>query len=106
MIQICDAFDCAVSGMETSQKTIFQAFDLISNKNKFENRMEKILEKKIGIYPAGTVVKTEEGKKAVVISQTENAQAPVILYTGGMQENHFVTENLNREKAPKIINII
>ena len=106
MIQICDAFDCAVSGMETSQKTIFQAFDLISNKNKFENRMEKILEKKIGIYPAGTVVKTEEGNNAVVISQTENAQAPVILYTGGMQENHFVTENLNREKAPKIINII
>jgi HD-GYP domain-containing protein (c-di-GMP phosphodiesterase class II) len=106
MIQICDAFDCAVSGMESSKKTIIQAFDLISDKEKFESRMEKILERKIGFYPAGTVVKTEEGKKAVVISQTENAQAPVILYTGGMKENHFVTENLNRKKAPKITNII
>ena len=67
--------------------------------------MEKILKQKIGIYPVGTVVKMEDGKIAVVVSQTENSQAPVILYTGEMSENHMVTENLNRKEAPKIITI-
>ncbi|EOS42108.1 HD domain-containing protein [Lachnospiraceae bacterium JLR.KK009] len=106
MIQICDAFDCAISGVECQKKTIFQAFDLISNKEKYEGRMEQILEKKIGIYPAGTYVRTENGRNAVVISQTENAHAPVILYTNEMDSSNVVTENLNREKAPKITAIL
>ena len=106
MIQICDAFDCAISGVECQKKTIFQAFDLISNKEKYEGRMEQILEKKIGIYPAGTYVRTENGRNAVVISQTENAHAPVILYTNEMDSSNVITENLNREKAPKITAIL
>lgn len=105
MIQICDAFDCAVSGMECRKKPIFQAFEIISDEKKYENHMEKILKQKIGIYPVGTVVKMEDGKIAVVVSQTENSQAPVILYTGEMSENHMITENLNRKEAPKIITI-
>ncbi len=106
MIQICDAFDCAVSGMECKKKTICDAFEIISDKEKYESRMEKILEKKIGIYPAGTYVKTEDGKKAVVISQTENAKAPVILYTNEAGRNNIITENLNSDQAPKIASII
>ncbi len=106
MIQICDAFDCAISGMECPKKSIFQAFDLISDKEKFENRMEKILEKKVGIYPAGTYVKTENGKNAVVISQTENSHAPIILYVNEKDKNKIKTENLNRREAPKITGII
>lgn len=105
MIQICDAFDCAVSGMECRKKPIFQAFEVISDKKKYENHMEEILKRKIGIYPVGTVVKMESGKTAVVISQTENSQAPVILYTGKMDENHMITEDLNRTKSSKIITI-
>lgn len=105
MIQICDAFDCAVSGIESSRTSVYQAFEIISNHEKFENRMEKILKKKIGIYPAGTFVRTENGKNAVVISQTENSQAPVVLYTGELEQSKIVTENLNRREAPKIITI-
>ncbi len=105
MIQICDAFDCAVSGIESSRTSVYQAFEIISDHEKFENRMEKILKKKIGIYPAGTFVRTENGKNAVVISQTENSQAPVVLYTGELEQSKIVTENLNRREAPKIITI-
>ena len=45
MIQICDAFDCAVSGMECKKKTICDAFEIFSDKEKYVSRMEKILEK-------------------------------------------------------------
>lgn len=106
MIQICDTFDCAVSGIECIKKTIYQAFEIISDSNKYENHMEKILKKKIGIYPVGTMVKIENGKAAVVISQTENSQAPIILYTNEKNGNHMITENLNRKEAPRIINIM
>ena len=102
MIQICDTFDCAVSGMECSKKTICQALEEIEDSRKYEVRMSRILKRKIGIYPVGTFIKMENGKNAVVISQTENAQAPVILYTGESDKNYMLSENLNQQGAVKI----
>lgn len=103
MIQICDAFDCTVSGMECMKKTLLQAFEIISDCKAYDFHMREILVQKIGYYPVGTFVKTENQKLAVVISQTENAKAPIILYMNGIDNSHIVTENLNRKEAPRIL---
>ena len=105
MIQICDTFDCTVSGMECLRKSITEAFHIISDGEKYEIRMAETLKKKVGIYPVGTILKMDNGKDAVVISQTENAQAPVILYTEESDEKRVISENLNRKNAPKILEV-
>lgn len=106
MIQICDTFDCEVSGMECMRKTVQEAFQIISDGTKYEIRMAETLKKRIGLYPVGTFVKMENGKIAVVISQTENAKAPIILYTEEAEKKKLVTENLNQKNASKIKNIL
>lgn len=106
MIQICDTFDCEISGMECMRKSIQEAFQTISDGMKYEIRMAETLKKKIGMYPVGTFVKMENGKTAVVISQTENARAPIVLYTEESEKKKLVTENLNQKNAAKIKNVL
>ena len=102
MIQICDCFDCAISGMKNKKFNIFEAFDLISDPKKYDRQMAELLKKKVGMFPTGTFVKLNNDKTAVVISQTENPLAPIVLYTDQFDENVPIEENLNYQKKLKI----
>lgn len=102
MIQICDSFDCAICGMECKKKTLKQAFEKISDTSRYDSRMLEILQQRIGFYPVGTYLTMDNGKKAVVISQTENAKAPIVLY---YQEEEIYEENLNEKHTAKILEI-
>lgn len=106
IIQVCDTFDCCISGMECErmslQKTLAM-FRELSNKS-FDKRVVDQLLDIIAPYPVGTTVKTTEQKDAVVISQTSDKNNPIIMILD--EKNEFNQTNLMYEKDIFIADIM
>lgn len=80
IIQVCDAFDCMISGMECKRKHVQEAIDyLIENKEiLFDKKVVTVLLDMIARYPVGAKIQLSNGKKAVVLSQTKKADCPIV----------------------------
>lgn len=95
IIQICDSMDGMLSGVERMKVSLEKALEEISDEEKYDAGMIKILKNKIGRYPVGTQLQLENKKRVVVISQTENPFQPEIVEL--MSENaspKFLTEQV------------
>lgn len=102
MIQICDTFDSLVGGIECARQNILQAFQQIFDSKRYDCRMAMILERVIGRYSVGTFVKMKDGEKALIISQTEDPKAPMVLYTDEYHNNKNRIEDLRNYSENQI----
>ena len=103
MIQICDSFDCAVAGIGCKKQSICEALNMIVDSEKYVRNMALLLKEKIGIFPTGSLVRLNNQKDAIVISQTENPSAPIVLYNMEFDEGEPVPRNLNYLKNIEIV---
>lgn len=80
IIQVCDAFDCMISGMECKRKGIQEALEYLVETSDilFERKIVKVIEKIVARYPVGTKVRLNTGQSGIVISQTDDSIRPVI----------------------------
>lgn len=95
IIQICDSMDGMLSGIERKRASLEKALEEISDEEKYDVDMIKILKNRIARYPVGTQLLLENKKCVVVISQTENPFQPEIIEL--MSENarsKFLTEQV------------
>ena len=84
IIQICDAFDEMICGIGCKRKKVYEAVEYLKrNKDiKFDGRIVDIFLKFTAVYPAGTIVKTNEGETGVVLYQNKQfPDRPVIRIT-------------------------
>lgn len=81
IIQVCDKFDCMISGVEEKRTSVLDAITyLIENSGEvYEQKVVDLLMNLVAKYPTGTTVVTTEEKNGVVIEQTKNADKPVIM---------------------------
>ena len=81
IVNICDAFDEMICGIGCRRMKVYEAIEYMKN---FKNVLfdGKILNTFLGftaVYPAGTIVLTNEGETAIVVSQNKDFQdRPVI----------------------------
>ncbi len=84
IIQICDAFDEMICGIGCKRSKVFEAVRYLrTNKDiKFDGKIVDILLEFTAVYPAGTVVKTNEGETGIVLYQNKQfPDRPVIRIT-------------------------
>lgn len=108
ILQVCDAFDCMISGMECRRVGIQKALEYLIDSSDilFERKIVKVLQQMIAYYPAGTIVKLNTGETGLVISQTENSIRPAVRV---MDEENNVTDviyDLLKNKKVSILEII
>ena len=105
IIQVCDLFDCCITGMECMRMTLQDTLRMLAeqaDKSLDKKVVEQILDI-VAPYPVGTTVKTTEEKEAVVIAQTADKNSPIIMILDD-EENH--QKNLMLEKNISISNIM
>jgi putative nucleotidyltransferase with HDIG domain len=81
IIQVCDAFDSLISGIECRRISIQQALSRIQSDagTKFDSRVVDVFLSMIAYYPVGTTVRLDNQAEAVVVSQTMDPKNPVIM---------------------------
>lgn len=107
ILQACDAFDCAISGMECKRIGIQEALEYLMETTDvlFERKIVKVISKLVGRYPVGTKVRLTSGELGVVISQTENSIRPVIGVLDATEQLTDVRYELNKNKKISILQI-
>lgn len=106
IVQICDTFDCYICGMECQRVSIQSALDTMI-KEAGERYDRKIVDKFVSFiarYPVGTIVKMNDGKEGVVISQTPDPEKPVVMLFDEEKSNQ--KRNLMQEEIFSILQII
>lgn len=108
ILQVCDAFDCMISGMECKRVGIQKALEYLIDTSDilFERKIVKVLQEMIAYYPAGTIVKLNTGETGLVISQTENSIRPVVRILDEKNQVTDVIYNLLKNKKVSILEII
>lgn len=73
IIQICDTFDEMICGIGCKRSKVFEAVRYLrTNRDiKFDSKIVDILLEFTAVYPAGTVVKTNEGETGIVLYQNK-----------------------------------
>lgn len=106
IIQVCDVFDCCISGMECRRMSVQEASDRISAEagHWYEKKIVYCLISMIAKYPVGTTVKTNDGMEGVVISQTPDPENPIIMIFNAEGENQM--RNLMLEEAISILQVV
>lgn len=107
ILQVCDAFDCMISGMECKRSGIQEALEYLVETADilFERRIVKVIEKIIARYPVGTKVKLSTGETGIVLMQTEDSIRPVI---GILDENEEITNiryDISKDKKISILQV-
>lgn len=110
IIQVCDAFDCFISGMECKRITIQEALSKLSSEagSIYEKKVVEELVSMIARYPVGTTVKTSQEEHGVVISQTNDPENPVIMILDSNMNfcNEDRKYNLEIEKNISILQVV
>lgn len=106
IIQVCDAFDSYISGMECRRMSVQDALNKIREGAGviFDSKIVEILISKIAYYPVGTTVKMNNSEEGVVVSQTIDPDSPVIMLLSPEAKNQ--KNNLMLEKNISILQII
>ena len=108
ILQVCDTFDCLISGMECKRTGIQQALEYLIETADilFERKIVKIIQKMVAYYPVGTRVRLNTGEVGVVICQTSNSIRPVIAVFDEKNEITDVTYNLMKNKKISILQVV
>lgn len=84
IIQVCDAFDEMICGIGCERSKVYEAVRYLrDNKDiKFDGKIVDIFLDFTAVYPAGTVIKTNEGETGIVLYQNRQyPDRPVIRIT-------------------------
>ena len=109
IIQVCDAFDCMISGMECNRTNVRDALSCLQENagTQFDQNVVDSIVSMIAKYPVGTTVKTNEEQNGVVISQTADPENPVIMILdasmSGVDERKC---NLDLDKSISILQVV
>ena len=105
ILQACDIFDCAISGVECKRITIQEALQYLMETADvlFEKRIVRILVNLIGRYPVGQRLRLTSGESGVVLEQTEHSIYPVI---GVLDEKGRLTGKSYRLKKDDKLSIL
>lgn len=111
ILQVCDALDCLISGMECKRVSVQDALEKITEQADilFEKRIVDNLISMVARYPVGTTVKTNGETRGVVISQTVDPDNPIIMLLDKDYDNE--NENCNKlnlmlEKNISILHVV
>lgn len=104
LIQVCDSFDCMISGMECVRKPVWAALDYLQQQEeiKYERKIVDMMESMAARYPVGTKIKLSQGDTGVVIQQTSDSKKPIVMSL----EDKTKKYNLKLEKDISILEII
>ena len=107
ILQVCDVFDCMVSGMECKRTNVQSALEYIIEASDvlYDKKVVRAIEKIVARYPVGTKVKLNIGCNGVVIAQTEDTNHPIVaeLCEDGMISSTY--HNLKKDKKVSILGI-
>ncbi len=107
ILQVCDVFDRMISGMEckrtnvqTALEYMIEAADVL-----YDKKVVKAIVKIIARYPVGTRVKLNIGNDGVVVSQTEDANHPIVAVLKEDGTLSGIYYNLKKDKKVFILGI-
>ena len=107
ILQVCDVFDCMVSGMECKRTNVQSALEYIIEASDvlYDKKVVRAIEKIVARYPVGTKVKLNIGCNGVVIAQTEDTNHPIVaeLCEDGTISSTY--HNLKKDKKVSILGI-
>lgn len=84
IIQVCDAFDEMICGIGCKRTKVYEAVRYLRNNKdiKFDRKIVDIFLEFTAVYPAGSVIKTNEGETGIVLYQNKQyPDRPVIRIT-------------------------
>ena len=107
ILQVCDVFDCMVSGMECKRTNVQSALEYIIEASDvlYDKKVVRAIEKIVARYPVGTKVKLNIGCNGIVIAQTEDTNHPIVaeLCEDGTLSSTY--HNLKKDKKVFILSI-
>lgn len=105
IIQVCDKFDCLISGMECKRDTVVNTVEyLLSQSGKtYDMDVVNALLSFTAMYPVGTEVKLTDGKYGIVSSQSKNSKRPEIVLLDQKDGKVKADEICNLEKESSIL---
>ena len=108
ILQVCDAFDCMISGMECKRNSVQETLEYLFEVSDvlFEKRIVKMLMKLVARYPVGTKVKLNTGENGIVISQTEDSAHPIIAILDENENICDIQYNLCKNKKITILQVL
>lgn len=94
IIQLCDTFDCLISGMECVRIPADHAMDLLADQAgiRYEEKFIRQLFSSIARYPVGTEVLLSDGSYAIVSRQTQKPENPVVMRLTSLHGDIIVGE--------------
>lgn len=107
ILQVCDAFDCMISGMECKRSGIQETLEYLVEASGilFEAKVVKIIQKIIARFPVGTKVKLNTGETGIVIEQTKDPIRPVIAVVNSNQKLTDIRYYLCKNKDISILQV-
>lgn len=105
ILQVCDTFDCMISGMECRRVGVQQALEYLVETADvlFEARIVKMLQKSVARYPVGTRAKLTTGESGIVVCQTKDPIRPMVAV---INENGTITGQRYDLEKKRTISII
>ncbi len=81
IIQVCDTFDCLISGMECKRVSLQETVQTLQEQSDkaFDGKVVDELLSMIAKYPVGTILERAKGKFEVVTKQTVDREQPVTM---------------------------
>ena len=107
ILQVCDALDCSLSGMECKRAGIQQTLEYLVETSDilYEKKVVKVIQKIIARYPVGTRVRLNTGESGIVITQSDNSIRPVIRILDKRDRLTDIRYNLNKNKKISILQV-
>lgn len=107
ILQVCDVFDCMVSGMECKRTNVQSALEYIIEASDvlYDKKVVKAIEKMVARYPVGTKVKLNIGCDGIVITQTEDTSHPIVAELNDDGTLSSTYHNLKKDKSVFILGI-
>ena len=107
IIQVCDLFDCCVTGMEGKKQSLQDTLRILAERAGV-GLDKKVVEQLLDIvapYPVGTEIKTSDEGQGIVIAQTADKNSPIIMIVDE-NEQKYQQKNLMLEKDISISGIM
>ena len=107
ILQVADVFDRMISGMECKRTNVQTALEYIieAADGLYDKKVVKAIVKMIARYPVGTKVKLNTGTDGIVVSQTEDANHPIVAELKEDATLSGIYYNLKKDKKVFILEI-
>lgn len=112
IIQVCDAFESMISGIESKRTTVHDAIDYLKHQAgiQFDHQIIDELCKVVALYPVGTTIETSRRENTVVVSQTNDPERPIVMVLDIDEDTHELNDqapclNLAIEKDISILRV-